>query len=91
MTVLGFDYLLRTHGFLADRIIGCTPKEQSCVSRGREIQAWREENGHAGRYVVLDDCDLEISAIHPFVQTDARVGLADADVDKAIAILNSGV
>lgn len=87
MTVLGFDYLLRTHGFLADRLIGCTPMEEPHASRGREIQAWREKNGHSGPYVVLDDCDLDISKLHPFVHTDASIGLTDQDADRAISIL----
>lgn len=58
--------------------------------RGRQIADWFESNQeHLGRrYVVVDDLDLGISeAGHPFVQTDGKVGLTDADADRLIALL----
>lgn len=62
--------------------------------RGQQIAEWLADNGGAKayRYVVIDDLDLGIiTAGHPFVQTDGAVGLTDADVEDAIAILNGTV
>lgn len=87
MSVIGFDYLLRTHGVVANRLVGRTPADEEIKERGWQIQQWRKENDHSGRYVVIDDMDLHISKLHPFVQTDGDIGLTDADADKAIAIL----
>lgn len=68
--------------------------------RGRQISDWLHDNwirqpyGEKLRYVVIDDLDLGISeAGHPLVLTDGRVGLTDADVDRASGFLRrpSGV
>jgi integrase len=66
--------------------------------RGRQIADWLAEHSSPGApYVVIDDggtadgewTDLGIVAAgHPFVWVDGKVGLTDADADRAIAILN---
>lgn len=91
MSLVGFDYLLRTHGVVANRLVGRTPADEEITERGWQIHQWRKEHDHCGRYVVIDDMDLHISPLHPFVRPQGHIGLTDADVDKAIAILNSGV
>lgn len=90
MTLNGFQYLLQTHGVdCNDRLIGVTCRDEELMPRGQQIRQWRNEHGGDRRYVVIDDLDLGISeAGHPFVQTDGAVGLTDADVERAIAILN---
>lgn len=84
MSVTGFDYLLRTHGVIANRLVGRTCADEEVKERGWQIHEWRKANDHRGRYVVIDDMDLHISPLHPFVRTDGGCGLADADADAAI-------
>ena len=97
MTLKGFEYLLRTHGVMAnDRLIGLTPTDEDIPTRGLQIRDWL--NTHGGRpYVVLDDggftpgtnqwCDMGLS-IHPVVWTRGNTGLTDFEVAKAIEILS---
>jgi ribosomal protein L31 len=90
MTMLGFEYMLMTHGF-AHRftIIDRTECDELIETRGMQIRHWLLNN-RAEKYVVVDDVDLDItSRSHPFVQTDGQVGLVQADVDKIVAILNA--
>lgn len=104
MSLRGFDYLLRTHGVVADRLIGATCADETRIAgpfipilvtalsvRGWQIQAWRRARGHRGPYAVIDDMDLCISSLHEghFVQTSGEIGLTDSDADAAIAILAS--
>ena len=91
MSLRGFDYLLRTHGVVADRLVGATCADEEVKERGWQIQAWRRVHDHRGPYVVIDDMDLCISSLHEghFVQTSGEIGLTDSDADAAIAILAS--
>lgn len=107
-TLTGMEWLFRSHGILADRLIGITGRDvelerakyEGCPEnwphtneRGRQIREWIvgagwRHYGESGRHVVIDDMDLGITeAGHPFVQTDGKVGLTDADAERAIAIL----
>lgn len=105
--LMGFEWLLRSHGVLAGRLCGITrkdtmvrgaysgdPKEWPQENeRGRQISDWIVGEGWAaygesGRHVVIDDLDLGITeAGHPFVMTDGKVGLTDADAERAIRLL----
>ena len=102
-TLDGMDWLLRSHGLRARRLIGITEPDTMILNggtyngvpcdwpveneRGRQIRKWLDVHGHRG-YVVIDDMDLGITAEgHPFVQTDGTVGLTDHDADLAIGIL----
>ena len=95
MTLYGMDYLLRTHGVIAGRLVGVTGPDETTGSneRGGQITRWIvgegwDLYGETGRHVVIDDRDLGVSAAgHPLVMTDGKTGLTDADVDKAIRIL----
>jgi hypothetical protein len=63
-----------------------------CDERGIQVSEWLainlDERAPRPPYVVIDDLDLGISGLgHPFVHTDGKVGLTDADADKAIALL----
>lgn len=98
MTVVGFDWLLRSHGMLSGRLIGRTrvetldPRtgEPLVMERGLHVAEWRRDHAHAGPYVVLDDVDLGHSAAgHPFVRTDPSIGLTDGDAGAAIATLSN--
>lgn len=96
MTLQGMDYLLRTHGMIGGRLKGITEPDATTDSsdRGGQITRWVVGNGwdlygETGRHVVIDDMDLGITAAgHPLVMTDGKIGLTDADMDKAIRILN---
>lgn len=106
MTLAGMDWLFRSHGILAGRLIGIT-REDTMVreiytgdpstwpmvnERGQQITDWRAENGHAGPYVVIDDLDLGISeAGHPFVWCDGKVGLTDEQAEVCIGLLTKAV
>lgn len=88
MTMRGFEYLLRSHG-LRGGFVDVTPDLGDC-DRHQEISAWlrkRRETETLGRYCVLDD-DPAAGGNHPFVQTDGKVGLTEADAERVIAILN---
>ena len=45
---------LTVDGLIASRIISVTPIDPS-EKRGREIQTWRDAQGHAGPYIIIDD------------------------------------
>jgi len=51
------------------------------------------EWGPIEAYVVLDDDDDSISALHPerLILTDNKKGLTDDDVERAIEILNKPI
>lgn len=102
--LMGMEWLLRSHGFLADRLIGVTRADTMRTDfaytgepsswpvhneRGRQITDWLAENGPVERYAVLDDLDLGIrDAGHPLVQTNGKIGLQLADAEALIKILN---
>jgi DNA-binding XRE family transcriptional regulator len=94
MTLDGFHYLLRTHGMLGSLnrqdklIIDLTCRDEDILERPDQIRAWLRSNGHRGdqRYVVLDDLDADWGELN-IVQIDDRVGLTEADADRAIAML----
>ena len=90
MSVTGFDYLLRTHGVIANRLVGRTCADEEVKERGWQIHEWRKTNNHRGRYVVIDDMDLHISPLHPLILVDGSIGLEDSAVDAAIVHLNGG-
>lgn len=76
--------LLRQHGWTG-WMTDSTPKFNG--SRGEQIAAWVREEGWAGEVLVLDDeRDIE-PYLHRHVWVDPHVGLTDADVDKALAMM----
>lgn len=88
MTVLGFQYMLRTHGMRCVNLIGVTETDEVTETRGEQIRQWKRANGGGRRYVVLDDMDDGISERGlNAVFTNGAVGLTDSDVERAIAIL----
>jgi hypothetical protein len=89
MTLVGLRYLLRTHGVTAKlQIIGYTERdcsEHGGKNRGQQIAHYLETCEDVEAYVVLDDNAFDIGECgHPFVQTDGRAGLTEADIDRAI-------
>lgn len=103
-TMMGMEWLLRSHGILADRLIGVT-REDSIVQppnrkgdlskwitpneRGQQITDYLKTISNCRKYVVIDDMDLGISECgHPFVKTDGSIGLTDADAELAIKLLS---
>lgn len=90
MRLVGFEYLLRTHGVNAEnRLIGTTSRDEVVKDREDQISFWLAENGGGEgieSYVVLDDMCV---GKHPQVQTGEKVGLTEEDVAAAIRILNS--
>jgi hypothetical protein len=72
-----------------DRIIGVTDRSIHRI-RGREIAKWIKDNDYKGKYIILDDDDDMLKEQQPFfIKTDQLDGLSEADVEKAINILNS--
>lgn len=79
-----------------DKIIGVTPILYTVVdgeidrpaTRGEEIAAYLK--GHpCDNYVILDDCDEMLPEQWPhLVLVNDEFGLTDADVEKAVCILN---
>jgi hypothetical protein len=87
MTLLGFEYLLRTHGVMADRLLGVTKPDEEEPVRGKQISDWLLCHGRPLSYVVIDDMDIEISGRHPFVRTNKDVGITEADAELAVTLL----
>lgn len=77
MNMMGLEWLLRSHGVMANRLIGITDKDAEVVrqpgwdgsqtwvhttERGYQITSWLLQNGVQGvRYVAIDDMDLGIT------------------------------
>ena len=84
MTLLGFEYLLLSHGVQCrKKIVGFTVRDERITERKNQILHWVESN-HIDNYVVLDDLDLQMEN---HVQTNYSVGLSFNEVDKAIKML----
>lgn len=84
-------------------IIGCTEHfHQDWICRGNEIEKWLTDNFASYgtkygskyyqkdyEYVIFDDdSDFLLGQKDNFIQTDRETGLTQADIDKAIKILN---
>ena len=84
-------------------ILGCTDHfYQDWLCRGNEIEKWFHDTfGSYGtkygskhyqkdyEYVIFDDdADMLLGQIDNFIQTNRQTGLTQADIDKAIKILN---
>lgn len=83
---------LRATGLTAD-IVGATPVIQAPLGafertsmRGAEIMAWLAVHALVEKWVVLDDNHVDVDP-ERFVRTQGDVGLTDALVDRAVAIL----
>jgi hypothetical protein len=96
-TVTSTGQILRNNG-LKCRVIGCTPRLGREVviddkvylegERGHEIQAWLDwYRRPVESLVILDDGDDMAHLKDRLVQTDWAVGLQDADVERALALL----
>lgn len=97
-TLTGLEWLLRSHGVLAGRLIGITRPDTKMPAEWDGSTLWPVENErgqqiaeflgvigtNCSSYVVLDDLDLGIRAArHPFVLVDPQIGLTDDDVKQA--------
>ena len=87
-TIRGFEYLLKSHGFIGS-VIDYTCSDEERTTRGQQIKKWLDDNNYFGRYVILDDHDDDLELYHPdnTIITDGSVGLTEADVEAAINIL----
>jgi hypothetical protein len=99
----GMDWLLRSHGLMAGRLIGFTEADTMIDGkpmkdeRGKQISSWIEKHKFDGKYVVLDDggtddegvwTDLGINtAGHPTVWTKSNIGLTKELAEEAINLL----
>lgn len=103
MNLAGINWLFRSHG-LPNCIVGITREDTMQREhwdgsqpwplnneRGQQIHDWRNERGHNGPYVVVDDLDLGITeAGHPFVKTDGTIGLTVANAKTLEYFLRDG-
>lgn len=84
------DILNYEYPGLGDNVIGET--EVLSTLRGIEINKWLSDKPDVTRYVILDDNgDMLADQLSFFVQTNSYAGITDADVQKAIGILNETV
>lgn len=96
MTLTGFNYLLRTHGMRAGvDILGVLGEDdqREQENRAKLVLDWlgSPEGKQVRRYVVVDDLDLHYSMYGlPFVETDGKVGLTEAEALCAIKLLKRG-
>lgn len=103
MTLKGFGFLLRTHGLgggtgvvfsqTAPDLSPSADLEHDIEERSRQCRAWVESHRERYRvtaYAAVDDEDHGfIRQGIPFVRTDPRFGLLEADADKLIAALGA--
>ncbi len=94
MSITGFEYLLRTHGFISTgTIIGHTGKDRVTSDRSdraKLIKAWViAQSYQSGMYIALDDDDLgyTLEGI-PLVLTNGKRGLTEADALNVIQFIN---
>lgn len=94
MTLRGLQYLLQTHGMAVDRLHGITRRDTMVDGkplhneRGQQIKDYLDSaKPRPAKYAVVDDLDLGISQMHPFVQTISSVGLTEAETMKLIRLL----
>ena len=79
-----------SYGILGN-VIGATPEKNSTRNRrGKEIQAWLDENRHLNidNYVIVDDDRDMGKLIHRAVFTKFEDGLLDHHVELIVGILN---
>ena len=84
-------------------ILGCTEHfYQDWICRGNEIEKWLIDHFHSYgtkygskyyqkeyEYVIFDDdADMLLCQKDNFIQTNRQTGITQADIDKAIKILN---
>lgn len=90
MTLMGFGYMLRTHGVaIVGGLLGTTGRDTQTEDpneRGRQIKAWLAEHPEVTRYAVVDDMQLGFEGM-PIVRTNGAEGLTDNDADKLIELL----
>lgn len=92
--------VLASNGFIGN-VIGVTPYLNTsrefthrdgstwrCSPRGDEIQRWRQDNGHTGPFVALDDDSDMPGCWDQLVQTSHDHGLLDEHVERAAALLS---
>jgi len=97
MTLDGFHYLLRTHGFIGslngcDRlIVDLTCRDEDIPGRPDQIKAWLANCIPPGpAYVIIDDLDEVWRGLH-IVQPDFAEGLTEEQADEAIRIIQSQI
>ncbi len=94
MTLLGFEYMMRTHGLISfpDRrvIVGHTVADETVNDRGAQIMRWLTNYPwEIEAWAAVDDLP-ELDLHHHsdrLVRTDGAVGMTDADADLLIEIL----
>lgn len=96
------DYFVGENPFICpEAVVGVTPvmrafrnsdkKVTFSLPRGCEINRYLDEHREIDDYVILDDdSDMLLCQKDNFVQTDGIDGLTEADVERAIEILNYG-
>ena len=91
----GIDYcrgVLKECGIDPIRAIDCIPpvEEVGKLDREKEIRAWLDNNKHEGLFVIVDDYFAMPKFREKFVKTNSYVGFTEADLLKALEILEHG-
>lgn len=80
MTILGFEYMLKTYGFKG-QVAGITERDEGCFpTREAQIRSYPKDD----KWAVVDDLPLQIEN---FVRTDGRLGLQLHEAVKLINLL----
>lgn len=85
------DVIIHLHNSgLNGFIVGRTPHDTTLNTRGKEIVKWFKEHSDEKieSFIILDDNDNMDPVTDRLVHTDHQTGIQDADVDKAIAMLD---
>lgn len=88
MTIEELQNLITNSGFNPEiKVIGMTPRLY--LQRGKEIQAWIDENNFTGKYIIIDD-DSDMCHLLPvLVRCDCQLGFTIYDYQKALKLLQT--
>lgn len=88
LTLEELQTLITNSGFNPDiRVIGMTPVLYQ--PRGKEIQAWIDDNNFTGKFIIIDD-DSDMCHLLPvLVHCDCQLGFTIYDYQKALKLLKN--
>jgi len=91
MTLSGFEFLLRTHGFPKGCLHDLTCADEETTDRGAQILKWVEQNGPLEAWAVIDDHPVALGEEQwRLVRTAFQVGMTDADARTLTRLLELG-
>jgi len=95
MTIVGFANMLKTHGILADRMIGITVSDEVEKDRNKQIALKTKQLGDRVYAAIDDSLNISREFLYReasrciFVLTDSRFGITTRDADSVIEMIET--